>query len=74
MKRILALLVIAVMMLSLVACVEEKNTTPTTTTTTTTTPAPVIENKLPELLAERNVPALKSREEMLSILESEVFG
>lgn len=70
MKRLMSFLLVAVMMLTLVACGGE----PADKTTPTTTPAPAIVNKLPELLAERNVPALKTRDEMLDILMTEVYG
>lgn len=69
MKRVLALVLVTVMMLSLVACGGEADKTQPTNP-----PTPPIENKLPEILAERNVPALKSRAEMLNILQTEVYG
>ena len=89
-QRILVLLLIAVMIAGLFACGEkpaepitEPTTAPTTTPTTAPTAAPTVaptadpvpRKELAPLLDLRGeLPALKSREEMLETLQREVYG
>ena len=82
MKRIVCLLLTLVLLLGLCACgkkdtAETTPTTPTTTapaTTEATEPDPVVREDLQKLLNGRKVPELKTREEMLDILQREVYG
>ena len=82
MKRIVCLLLTLVLLLGLCAC-GKKDTAETATTTTPATapttpdatePDPVVREDLQKLLNGRNVPELQSREEMLEILQREVYG
>ncbi len=74
MKRITLLLLALVMLFSLCACgtPDNANTTPSTTVSTEPTEAP--REDLQKILNGRLVPELKSREEMLDILQKEVYG
>ena len=60
MKKLVAILLIAVMMLTLASCGEANNAAG--------------KAELEALLAERNVPALLTRAEMLNLLQTEVYG
>ena len=74
MKRIFCLLLTLLTLLSLCACgtPDNANTTPSTTVSTEPTEAP--REDLQKILNGRLVPELKSREEMLDILQKEVYG
>lgn len=80
MKRIFCLLLTLLMLLSLCACGNGKaaDSNPSATTPTTaptpTTPAAPVRKDLQKVLDGRLVPELKSREEMLDILQKEVYG
>ena len=73
MKRIFCSLLTLLMLLSLCACGTPDNaeTTPSTDATQPTQP---VRKDLQKLLDGRKVPELKSREEMLDILQKEVYG
>lgn len=80
MKRIFCLFLTLLMLLSLCACGNGKaaDSNPSATTPTTaptpTTPAAPVRKDLQKVLDGRLVPELKSREEMLDILQKEVYG
>ena len=83
MRRLIAIVLTLVLVLSLCACGKKEttaatNTTPTTAPTTAPTtptePAGPEREDLEKLLKGRLVPELKSREEMLDILQREVYG
>ena len=80
MKRIFCLLLTLLMLLSLCACgngkAADSNPSATTSTTTPSTTAPAAPERkdLQKLLDGRLIPELKSREEMLDILQKEVYG
>ena len=74
MKRFAFLLLAIVMLFSLCACGAPDNaeTTPSTTVSTEPTEAP--REDLQKLLSGRLVPELKTRDEMLDLLQKEVYG
>lgn len=81
MKRILCLMLVLVMIFSLTACKKndatgESTAGSTPNATTPTTPSTPAEDRelLQPLLDARKLPALKSREEMLDILQKEMYG
>ena len=77
MKRIAYFLLAIVMLLSLCACAapdSADSTTGTTGTTGTTEATEAPREDLQKLLTGRQVPQLKTRDEMLDILQKEVYG
>ena len=77
MKRVISLFLALLMLLSLCACGKKDNAeNPTTTAPTTgsTEPTQPARKDLQKLLDGRKVPELKTREEMLDILQKEVYG
>ena len=74
MKRIFCLLLTLLLLLSLCACGTPDNAETTPSTTGSTEPTQPARKDLQKLLNGRNVPELKSREEMLDILQKEVYG
>ena len=76
MKRILCFLLTLVLVFGLCACSAPASADETTVPTTTgsTEPDPVVREDLQKLLSGRLVPELKTRDEMLDILQKEVYG
>ena len=70
MKRILILLLASIMIFSLFACDKPADTNDSTGSTEATGDRELLQ----PLLEQRNLPALKSREEMLDILQKEMYG
>lgn len=66
MKRVLVVLLVLVMVFAMTACGDN-----VASNTDEQTEAP---QKLADLLAERNVPELKTRDEMLNVLQDQVYG
>lgn len=74
MRRLIAFLLAVVTMLSLCACGTPDNAETTPSTTVSTEPTLPPREDLQKLLSGRLVPELKTREEMLDILQKEVYG
>ena len=76
MKRLLAFLLAVMAVVSLCACGQQNGaeTNPSTTAPSATEPTEPKREDLQKLLSGRKVPELKSREEMLDILQKEVYG
>ena len=77
MKRFALLFLVAIMVFSLFACAapnSAETTLPTTDNTQSTEPTLPARAELQPMLDKRQVPELKSREEMLDILQKEVYG
>ena len=81
MKRCIIIFLVCIMLLSLCACAgktvtEDPTQVIATDPTVTTAPTETLPQRvsLQSLLDKRDLPALKSREEMLAILQTEVYG
>lgn len=74
MRRFIVLLLTFVMLLSLCACGAPDSAETTPSTTGSAEPSLPPRAELQPMLEKRNVPALKTREEMLDILQKEVYG
>lgn len=73
-KRLIAWLLVVIMVFGLVACAKQPTDADATESTEATEPAEERKELAPLLELRGELPALKSREEMLDVLQKEVYG
>ena len=74
-KSVTVVTLLAILCMTLFGCAQPEGQTSTTTTTTPAAPSePENNTELVDLLTERNLPELKTRDEMLEVMQREVYG
>ncbi len=74
-KSVTVVTLLAILCMTLFGCAQPESQTSTTTTTTPAAPSePENNTELVDLLTKRNLPELKTRDEMLEVMQREVYG